>query len=285
MLPRNVLWVTCMINRLSEIEVKQYLQRLQLEFDGVPNEASLCALQIAHLRHIPFENLDIRHGKALDVSTHKLFEKLILARRGGICYELNGLFSALLSTLGFTVSLLAARVFSADNLGPNFDHMLLLVTTAERKFIVDVGFGDSFLMPLDLDKRGFTQSDGSYAVDWQDSAYLLIKRDVAGEMRRQYTFTLEEYDIAAFDAMRQFHQTSATSHFTQKSICSIATERGRTTISNGRLIKTNAAQKIEFAIVDVAHYANILQQEFGFSAQELADLNSITRIFSETRAS
>jgi N-hydroxyarylamine O-acetyltransferase len=78
--------------------------------------------------------------------------------------------------------------------------------------------------------------------------------------------------------MCQFHQTSATSHFTQKSICSIATENSRTTISNGRLIKTNASQKIEFAIIDAAHYANILQQEFGFSAQGSADLSSITRV-------
>ncbi|MBX9868382.1 MAG: arylamine N-acetyltransferase, partial [Burkholderiaceae bacterium] len=261
-----------MINRLSEIEVKQYLQRLRFEFDGVSNEANLCALQSAHLRHIPFENLDIHQGKSLDLNTHKLFEKLILARRGGICYELNGLFSTLLSTLGFTVSMLSARVFSGDDLGPNFDHMLLLVTAVGKKFIVDVGFGDSFLMPLDLDKEGFTQSDSNYAIDWQDSAYVLIKRDVVGEMRRQYRFTLEEYDIAAFDAMCQFHQTSATSHFTQKSICSIATENGRTTISNGRLIKTDVSQKIEFAIIDAAHYANILQQEFGFSAQGSADL-------------
>lgn len=262
-----------MTSRLSKLEVAQYLNRLQFKHDVLPNEATLCALHVAHLRHIPFENFDIRLGRALDLNTYKLFEKLIIGRRGGICYELNGLLSALLRTLGFAVSILSARVFDGNKPGPDFDHLLLLVLLGEKKLIVDVGFGDAFLQPLDLGKKGFTQKDSNYAIDRQDDVYVMIKRDTAGEIKRQYAFHLEQQDMSAFNAMCHFHQISIASHFTQKSIFSIANENGRTTISNGRLIKTNMTQRSEWAITDAMHFANILQQEFACSAQASADLS------------
>jgi len=80
-----------------------------------------------------------------------LLTKIVLRRRGGVCYELNGVFAALLRQVGFTVSLLSAEVARPDgsDTAP-FDHLALLVETEER-WLGDVGFGDSFLLPLRLD--------------------------------------------------------------------------------------------------------------------------------------
>jgi N-hydroxyarylamine O-acetyltransferase len=75
-------------------------------------------------------------------------------RRGGFCYELNGLFAALLRALGFQVTMLSAQVMGRQGrFGPDFDHMTLMVLLAER-WLADVGFGDSFLEPMRLDERG-----------------------------------------------------------------------------------------------------------------------------------
>ena len=83
-----------------------------------------------------------------------LFEKIVTQRRGGFCYEQNGLFAAVLRALGFDVTLLEARVSKGDGtFGIPFDHLTLMVQLEDR-WLADVGFGDSFLDPLRLDDPG-----------------------------------------------------------------------------------------------------------------------------------
>src|SRR2546428_543326 len=81
-------------------------------------------LQLAHLRTVPFENLSIPSGEPVILDDRALFEKIVSRRRGGFCYELNGLFAALLRALGFDVAMLSAQVANAEGtFGPDFDHM------------------------------------------------------------------------------------------------------------------------------------------------------------------
>src|SRR5687768_6027378 len=79
---------------------------------GGPSADGLAALHAAHLWTIPFENLDIHLGRPIRLDEASLVAKVVTARRGGFCYELNGLFAALLQSLGYQVSLLSARVYS-----------------------------------------------------------------------------------------------------------------------------------------------------------------------------
>ena len=83
----------------------------------------------AHLLAVPFENLDIHLGRPISLDQDALFGKIVTRRRGGFCYELNGLFALLLRELGFEVTLLSAGVARADGgFGPEFDHLTLLVS-------------------------------------------------------------------------------------------------------------------------------------------------------------
>ena len=139
-----------MVNQLS-VDIDAYLGRIGYEGSREPSAETLGELQSAHLRAVPFENLSIHSGEPIVLEDEALFEKIVNRRRGGFCYELNGLFAALLRGLGFEVEMLAAGVATeADNFGPEFDHMTLLVKLDER-WMADVGFGDSFLEPLRLD--------------------------------------------------------------------------------------------------------------------------------------
>src|SRR5216684_5534157 len=136
------------------MDTRAYLQRINYTGPLDPSAETLRGLQVAHLRTIPFENLSIHSGEVIVLDNHALFEKIVRRRRGGFCYELNGLFGALLRALGFDVTMLSARVANAEGIfGPDFDHMTLLVSLAER-WLVDVGFGDSFLEPLQLEAEG-----------------------------------------------------------------------------------------------------------------------------------
>ena len=130
-----------------------YLKRINYTGPLEPSPETLRALQVAHLRTVPFENLSIHAGEPIVLEENALFTKIVERRRGGFCYEANGLFAALLRALGFEVAMLAAGVAkSQGGFGPQFDHMTLMVTLDER-WLADVGFGDSFLEPLLLDSR------------------------------------------------------------------------------------------------------------------------------------
>ena len=135
------------------MNIEAYLKRIHYNGSLVPNAETLRALQVAHLRAVPFENLSIHAGEPIVLEQDALFTKIVEHRRGGFCYEANGLFAGLLRALGFEVAMLAAGVATRDGeFGPDFDHMTLMVTLG-RRWLVDVGFGESFLEPLLLDSR------------------------------------------------------------------------------------------------------------------------------------
>ena len=135
------------------MELAAYLDRINDAGPLDPSAATLRRLHVAHLLSVPFENLSIHWREPIVLEDGALFEKVVRRRRGGFCYELNGLFAALLRALGFHVTMLSAGVASGEGkFGPEFDHMALLVTLPER-WLVDVGFGDSFREPLLLDER------------------------------------------------------------------------------------------------------------------------------------
>ena len=116
------------------MNIRAYLDRIDYHSPLEPTAETLRALHMAHMLAVPFENLNIGRGWPIVLDQDALFEKIVVRRRGGFCYELNGLFAALLRALGFEVTLLSAGVARADGgFGPEFDHLTLLVTTDDRR--------------------------------------------------------------------------------------------------------------------------------------------------------
>src|SRR5215216_6410072 len=112
------------------MDIPAYLDRINYHGAIDPTAAALRELHRAHLLAVPFENLDIHLGRPIVLEQQALFAKIVTRRRGGFCYELNGLFALLLRDLGFDVTLLAAGVARADgSFGPEFDHLTLLVAS------------------------------------------------------------------------------------------------------------------------------------------------------------
>ena len=173
------------------MDVKAYLERIDYRGPTAPTAETLRALHVAHLHTVPFENLSIHAGQPVVLEDERLFEKIVGGRLGGFCYELNGLFAALLRALGFEVQMLSAGVArEGGGFGPEFDHMTLVVNLEER-WLADVGFGDSFREPLLLDERGEqVQGDRAYRILADGTHLILTQRDEAGEWKAQYRFTL-----------------------------------------------------------------------------------------------
>ena len=235
---------------------------------------TLRCLHRSHLLAVPFENLDVAIGRRIVPSIESSFEKIVRRRRGGFCYELNGLFSWLLRELGFRVTLLSARVCDEGmQPGPEFDHLTLLVGL-EKNVLADVGFGDSFLEPLPIDVVEIDDSAG-YRVTGTDPE-LVVERRRDGRWQRQYVFSMTARRLSEFGGMCEYHQTSPLSHFTRNVICSMATSTGRVTLSGRRAIVTTSSGRQERDIADEEEYRALLKDWFGI---DLADETLARKVF------
>lgn len=252
------------------MDVSTYLQRIN--YDGLlePTAETLRSLHVAHMRAVPFENLDIPLGRPLVLEKKALFDKIVNRRRGGFCYELNGLFSWLLQRLGFEVTLLSASVLKENGqFGAPYDHLVLWVqtidslTAARTNWLVDVGFGNSFQYPLRLDDSAEqVQPSGTYRLVPYDAENMLMQRQEDSHWQDKFIFARSRCQLSDFTTMCHYHQTSTASMFTQQRLCTRATPEGRITLSNNRLLVTIGDSRQEQEIVGQAEYEATLLQYF-----------------------
>ena len=221
------------------LDIPAYLDRIAYAGPIGPTLEVLRNLHRAHLLSVPFENLDIALGQEIVCDENAFLRKIVQRRRGGFCYELNGAFAGLLRAIGFKVTLLSARVPREDGSdSPEFDHLALRIDLDEP-WLVDVGFGDSFLEPLKLSPGVDQRQDGwTYRVVDCEKSLCVERADRDGIWKGQYAFTLTPRSLNDFADMCRYHQTSPESPFTRKSVCSMATPDGRITVADRRLILT-----------------------------------------------
>ena len=232
------------------MQVQTYLNRIGINKIKTPSQEFLTELQNRHLLSIPFEDLDIPE-KRIELDLNKIYQKIIPTKRGGFCYELNGLFHWLLSSLGFKVDMLSARVFNSqkNEFGPEFDHMTLLVQfpKIDKHYLADVGFGDSFRTPIEIYGGEVNDISGHFRIKRGNNVSVLQVENENGWIP-QYSFSLLPRTFSDFKEMCDFQQDSPASHFRIKKVCTIATETGRITLSDNTLTITegNAKNKITF---------------------------------------
>lgn len=123
------------------LSTERYLDRIGHGGGAVPSEAALIALHAAHAQTIPFENLDIHLGRPISGEVAVLFDKMVLHRRGGYCFEQNGLFGAMLEEMGFHLRPLLGRTTFGSSVPRPRGHLLNLVEIGSRHWLADVGFG------------------------------------------------------------------------------------------------------------------------------------------------
>jgi len=252
------------------MNVHDYLQRIEYPGAVQPTRDVLNTLHAAHLLAVPFENLDIALKRPIVLDRAALWNKIVVQKRGGFCYELNGLFAWLLEQIGFDVAYLNARVFDGKGkLGIEFDHLALLVRIPGEpaRWLADVGFGDSFSLPLAIDERG-EQIQGlrAYRIEEVSEGYVTWQRNHDGTLDRQYFFDLKPRRFPDdYEAGCLYHQTSPDSSFTRGSIISKATARGRISLEEGRLIQTEDGRRTERLLMDVQEYRVLLKEYFNIS--------------------
>lgn len=251
-------------NILTIEDIQKYLKRIK--FNKPPNTDfdTLKGLHQAHILNIPFENLDIHLKKEISTDSAKLFDKIVNTKRGGFCYELNGLFNELLLSLGFKTTIASARVFSTpDKYGEKFDHLCIIVSIGNEKWLADVGFGEFIIFPLKF-QPNIEQHDinGTFRIEKFDEYYFVIQKKDGNSWSNLYLLSEKPRDISEFAGMCSYHQNSPDSHFTKQRLCSIATETGRITLTDKVLKIRNGNETTETEITDEKDFNSILKKYF-----------------------
>ncbi len=258
--------------KAKRIDVDSYLKRIQQQREE-PTIDYLRRLHRAHLLHIPFENLDIHYHSKIILDYDMIFNKVIQRKRGGYCYELNGLFFHLLQNLGFESRIISAQVKSedSDEYGKDFDHMALIVYVDEGEFLVDVGFGKGIIYPKRI-SNGLVQMDYTnyYKItkdinDW----YFLQASNDASSFNTKYKFLNQSKEMIQFHPMNEYHQSSQDSMFTQRKFITKLTETGRVTLSANKLIEHNLGTLKETPIGNEDEFLALLEQHFGITYHQL----------------
>ncbi|HUG32641.1 MAG TPA: arylamine N-acetyltransferase [Acidimicrobiia bacterium] len=196
------------------MNVEAYLDRIGLSEPLEPDLAYLERLQRAHLTAIPFENLDVYARREMRTEDTWSISKLVDRGRGGWCFELNGAFANLLEELGYDVKRLAAHVVQGSG-APMPTHLSLEVAL-DRPYLVDVGFGDSFIKPLPLDSGGpHDGGTGDYGFVFDGERVTLVSYEADGTVEPHYRFERTDRQLADFEEASVYLRTTPGLQWTQ----------------------------------------------------------------------
>ncbi len=255
------------MKELTDFEfVDGYLERIEVQALPTVDPDGLIMLQTSHLKHIPFENLDIINGDiplALDEAS--LWDKLVARRRGGICYEQNILFAAVLEKLGFTVKRMASHhpVRGRDE----YDHMFLMVDFPEREetWISDVGYGFNNFAPVRF-KVGVWQSDlrDMLRIDViAPGRYILVRRDRHGNEDGMYEFNLDVHTNEQYRARCDWFSTNEESRFKQGPFVALDDFGGRKLLTTNHFRHYVNDEEVKEKVEGPEEFDRILKEEFG----------------------
>jgi N-hydroxyarylamine O-acetyltransferase len=241
----------------------RYLELIGCRSRPEPTFEALAGLQRAHLLSVPFEALDPLLGNPVTVETTDAYRKVVDERRGGYCFELNGLLAWLLEQLGYDVTLLAARpIFSDGEMAPPFAHLTLLVEL-ERRWLIDVGFGFPFIIaPLDIDLRGEQAQDGmTYRVREDGDALVAEQLEIEGA--NAYRFTLEPQSLESFREICEYFSTDPKASFVRHGPVTKAFDDGWLRLTKTRITGERGGEQIDETFEDETQWLQALRTRFG----------------------
>jgi N-hydroxyarylamine O-acetyltransferase len=241
------------------MEIGAYLDRISYTGDLTPSLEVLIKLHQAHLLAISYENLDIHLGRYLALDERTFFEKMVIQRRGGWCFEMNGLFAWALQELGFSVTMLSSAV-NREKQGANAEHNhLVLLVQLDRPYLVDVGFGNGFLRPLPLEPGRYQQGFLDYRLAWEENRWHFTNQAYGGP---GYDFTLQPYRLTDFTTKCHELQTSPDSGFVRVVVCHRFTPEGLLTLRGAVLRTITSAGARDTTIEDELTYRRLLSERF-----------------------
>ncbi|MBB3126564.1 N-hydroxyarylamine O-acetyltransferase [Paenibacillus rhizosphaerae] len=251
--------------------LQKYLNRLGMTYQNIrPDLKLMRELQYRHVMRIPFENLDIMDGVPLSMNPDTLFDKIIEGCRGGVCYELNGLFNSLLKALGFSVSMAACTVKQEDGWFIDGTHAVNVVHLTGGDYLVDVGFGGrSPRVPVPLNGDWTGDGEGKWRIRpyTQRQNRFVLEMETPGERETLYQLDMKPRLLEDFKAVFDMTQYGHESEFNKVRVAMIQTEQGRVTLSGNSLTRVIGETKSK-EDVEPERIEHVLRELFHIERKE-----------------
>lgn len=250
------------------MDLDAYFERIDHHGSRAPTLAVLNAITRAHTTAIPFENLDVLLGRAIDLRPESLFDKLVSRRRGGYCFEQNGLLLWALERLGFAVVPISARVRidrPRDSIPPR-THVFLRVELEGESYLTDVGVGAlSLTSALRLRHEGPQSTPHEPRRIAREGVRLFHQVGYGDAWHDVCEFTLEEMPFIDRVLGNWYTSAHPESHFKNRLIVARAADDGvRITLSNDELkVRDRDGRAHVTPIASHDHLLEVLAERFG----------------------
>jgi N-hydroxyarylamine O-acetyltransferase len=255
------------------MQLSAYLHRVGFDGNLRPDLATLRALHRAHQLAIPFEALDVQLRRPVDLDPQASYEKIVVRRRGGWCYEMNGVMGWALKQIGFDVTRMSAGVMRARAGDTQLGNHLCLLVQLDQPYLVDVGFGGSLIEPLPL--KASEREDRPYRVELSElesGFWRFAERAHGDDEAFSFDFRAVPADEALFARKCQFLQTDAASPFVQNLVVQRRTADTHCSL-RGRVIVTTHATRVEKRMLKSAdELVAALKHSFDLEVPEAATL-------------
>lgn len=254
------------------MDINAYLDRIGLPGPLPPTLATLKRVHAAHLRAIPYENLDVQLGRPVTIERPAIYDKIVNRHRGGWCYEMNGLLGWALGELGFKVTRATGAVmremFGEPTEG---NHLVLRVELDEGLYLADVGFGDGPIDPIRIVEGEFISGGLPFSVSRVDENWWRLRNHPWGGAPN-FDFNLAPADEARLAARCSHLQTAPDSHFVLNLFCFRFRENGVVGV-RGRVVRTVTPKGYEDRILNSAdELVRFFDEELDLRDPELGSL-------------
>jgi len=253
------------------VDLKAYLDRIGFAGEPRPDLATLSALHRAHLMAIPYESLDVQLGRPLTPDPDAAFEKIVVRRRGGWCYEMNGLFGLALEAIGFRVTRLAGGVMREVLGDVQVGNHLVLRVDLDRPWIADVGFGDGTLEPFPLQAGPFSTEGFDFRLEALDATWWRFHNHEHGGAK-SFDFTLEPAAPEVLAARCDWLQTAPESNFVLNAVAQRWRPDGLLQLRGRTLRQVRPGQVEQRLIGSADEYVAVLARDFDLDLPEAATL-------------
>ena len=213
----------------ENFSLQQYFDRIGFQKSGKADIATITDMMRCQLFTVPFENLDVQAKKVVSLIPEEIVRKILHKRRGGYCYEVNGLFAMALQAMGIPYQFVAARPMFYPVKRPK-THMALVLTLDGIRWLCDLGFGSYGIrapMRLDLLDVQVKQDSDTFMLTMSDSHEYVLKAMVDGEWVNQYAFDLSRHEWIDFVPANYLNSTHPDAVFVQKLLIVLHDQAGR----------------------------------------------------------
>lgn len=252
--------------KADNFALQDYLDRIGFRRAAQADMATVAEMMRCQLFSVPFENLDVQAGKIVSLVPEEIVEKILHRKRGGYCYEVNGLFAMALEALGIPYQFVAARPMFYPVKRPK-THMAIVLRVNGEEWLCDLGFGSyGIRAPMRLDALDVEvrQDFDTFVLSKAGDREYLLKALVDGEWANQYAFDLSPQEWIDFVPANYLNSTHPDAVFVQKLLVVLHDQTGRK-ILFGDTLKTVAHGKAEKRTVAMEDRAAILAEMFGLT--------------------